>query len=105
MSYDLKLGEEEFNITYNASYLFDGYGISGNGKSNDGIRTIYGNTGKEAEVILRSMVDGILDNYTHYRSLEWENFEGFGSIEKTLIFLMTCIVACKKEPLEIWTGD
>lgn len=97
MSYDLSIGNEDFNYTYNVSQMwYDFY-------PDRGIREHYGMTGKDSLPILRYLRNHMEDNEASMREMEPDN--GWGSYEGALEFVGELILAAIRNPDEIWDGD
>ena len=97
MSYDMSIGEESFNYTYNVSkmwYL---------AVPEKGIRTFYGMTGREAVKVQQHIFNYMVENKEDLMQYEPEN--GWGSYEGALKFVVKLIVASLNNPDEIWEGD
>ncbi len=97
MSYDMSLGEENFNYTYNVSKMW--YAAI----PETGIRTHYGMTGREAVEPLKKIFTYMLDNMNELKKFEPEN--GWGSYQGALQFVLDLILASLQSPDEIWSGD
>lgn len=96
MSYDMSIGDESFNLTYNVSPMLY--------KHNDaGIRFIYGKTGLEASIMLIDMYHFFLDNYKELEKLNPKN--GCGSWSNTVDLLNKMIKTSVLNPNEKWDGD
>ena len=96
MSYDINIGNNDFNITYNVADMFY--------KHNEkGIRFHYGKNGLEASVMLIDMYHFFLDNHEELKKLNPTN--GWGSWSHTVDTLNEMIKASISNPLEIWEGD
>lgn len=97
MSYDIKIAEESFNITFNVAPMF--YAAI----PDTGIRTIYGKTGRGAIPILRDMREYFEEHKKELEKLNPEN--GWGSYKSTYAFISKLIFASMNNPDEIWQGD
>ena len=97
MSYDMNIGGEEFNYTYNVSGMW--YAAI----PETGIRTHYGETGRDAVPILRRIREFMEDNRDELLSMEPEN--GWGSYEGALQFVTDLINASIRNPECTWYGD
>lgn len=96
MSYDLRIGDADFNVTYNLAPMFY--------RANEqGIRATYGLTGAEALPVLRAMRDFFEEHEDELRELEPSN--GWGTYEGALEYLGGSIRASIKRPLDVWSGD
>jgi len=97
MSYDMSIGDEDFNYTYNVSGMwYDCY-------PEKGIREHYGMAGKESIPVLRKLREHMEDNADRLRVMDPEN--GWGSFDGALKFVCDLIIAAKDNPDEIWHGD
>ena len=97
MSYDMSLGEEEFNYTYNVAKMwYDCFPVYG-------IREIYGLSGEEAVAALRELREHMEDNRTRMIAMEPSN--GWGSYSGALGFVNKLILASLEAPEEVWRGD
>ena len=97
MSYDMDIGNEYFNYTYNVSDMwYDCF-------KEKGIREIYGATGSEAAVILRTLRCHMEDNAERLGGIEPSN--GWGSFDGALEFVNKLIAASLRNPNALWQGD
>lgn len=96
MSYDMEIGNEDFNLTYNVSPMLYKH-------NKEGIRFIYGKTGLEASVLLLDMYHYFLNNMVELEKLNPEN--GWGSWSNTVDLLNKMIKASINNKDEIWKGD
>jgi len=97
MSYDMGIGDESFNHTYNVSAMwYDCY-------EEKGIRAHYGLTGKQAIPVLRKLREHMEDNRD--RLLEYEPENGWGSFAGALEFVNKLIAASFRNTEETWWGD
>ncbi len=97
MSYDMSIGEESFNYTYNVSQMW--YKAC----PEFGIRKFYGMTGKEAVKVQQHIFNYMVDNKADLMQHEPSN--GWGSYDSALLFIAKLIVASLNNPDEIWEGD
>ena len=97
MSYDMSIGIEDFNYTYNVAGMWYA------SEPEKGIRAIYGLTGEQAVPVLRNMRDYMENHWADMVEMEPSN--GWGSALGALTFLNELIVASIKNPKEIWFGD
>lgn len=97
MSYDMHIGDDDFNYTYNVSPMW--YAAM----PEKGIRSHYGMTGKDALVPLRRMREYMEDNRDELEAMNPEN--GWGSYEGALEFVNKLISASLRNPDETWEGD
>lgn len=106
MSYDVSIGGEDFNYTYNVSELFyDHIEDKGNG---GGLRELDGKTGKACGDILAAAFDAIQNSYLSYWSVRdvgepvfcarYDSPNGWGSTVGALVFLSLIMAACYKNP-------
>lgn len=97
MSYNMGIGERDFNYTYNVSGMwYDCY-------PEKGIREHYGLTGKEAVPVLRKLREHMEDNRERLIKMEPDN--GWGNFEGALAFVGKLISASIENPDETWEGD
>ena len=97
MSYDMSIGDEEFNYTYNVSEMwYDCY-------DNDGIRKHYNLKGEDAIPILKTLQSHMIHSKERLEKMNPRN--GWGSYEGALNFVNDLIEASKRNPNEYWTGD
>ena len=96
MSYDMSLGDEYFNHTYNTSKMWYAH-------NEKGIRLHYGMTGKEAVKPLRELRNFMEENEADLTPMNPEN--GWGSYQTALEFVNRMIGASMRNPDEIWEGD
>jgi hypothetical protein len=101
MSYDVSIGRESFNYTYNVHKLFHDH-------MDGGIQSLDGLTGKQAFLQLAECIDGI-DRTRHNL---WENVvvgepvfchrydapNGWGSAIGGILFLSLIMAACARNP-------
>ena len=97
MSYDMNIGEESFNYTYNVSPMWY------KAKPDKGIRTHYEMTGRDAVEPLTDIYCYMIDNYDDLVKLDPSN--GWGDYEGALQFVGELILASLRNPHEIWDGD
>jgi hypothetical protein len=97
MSYDMDIGDECFNYTYNVSPMW--YAA----KPEKGIRTHYGMTGQEALNPLREIREYMEDHKEELEKLDPEN--GWGDYCGALEFVNSLIMASLRNPEKIWDGD
>jgi len=97
MSYDMYIGDEEFNYTYNVAPMwYDCY-------PENGIREHYGLSGEEAVPVLRELREHMENN--HERLLEMEPANGWGSFDGAHAFVNELILASLRNKHEVWAGD
>jgi len=97
MSYDMDIGSEDFNYTYNVSEMwYDCY-------PDKGIREHYGLSGEEAVPVLRELREHMEDNAGKLREMEPDN--GWGSFDGALKFVNKLIAASLWNPNALWQGD
>ena len=97
MSYDMSIGEEDFNFTYNVAKMW--YAAI----PDKGIRAFYGMTGKEAVKVQQHIFNYMVDNKEEL--MQYEPSNGWGSYDGALKFVAKLIVASLNNPYEIWEGD
>lgn len=103
MSYDVGIGSESFNYTYNLAELFyDHIPASENGRG--GIHELDGLTGKQATEVLANAFSQIIDTYRDCRSgasefsAKYDAPNGWGSTIGALLFLASIMAACARNP-------
>lgn len=96
MSYDLSIGDAEFNVTYNLGPMF-------RLAHSDGIRATYGMTGRDAVPVWRDMRLAFEDRRAEMVALEPEN--GWGDYGTAWAFINEAIMASIKNPDDVWSGD
>lgn len=97
MSYDMHIDAEEFNYTYNVSPMWYA------SMPENGIREIYGKTGKEAAKIINTMMAHMIDNWD--KMVVMNPVNGWGSAAGAYDFLARLSAASMRNPDEIWAGD
>ena len=97
MGYDMSLGKEDFDYTYNVSKMW--YACY----PDNGIREIYGKTGRAAAPILFKLVEYMQDNKE--KLLEFEPKNGGGSCYGAYEFVLKLLDSSLRQPDEIWEGD
>ena len=97
MSYDMGIGDDWFNYTYNVSPMW--YAA----KPKMGIRTHYGMTGKQALKPLRDIRNYMEEHQAKLEKLNPKN--GWGDFEGALGFVNKLIRASLKYPRHKWQGD
>jgi len=97
MSYDMTIGAEHFNHTWNVSEMW--YAAM----PEKGIRCIYGMTGKDALRPLRQIREYMEDNEADLLQFEPDN--GWGNFDGALGFINQLIAASLRNPDEVWEGD
>jgi hypothetical protein len=97
MSYDMSIGEEEFNYTYNVALMWYA------SEPELGIRAIYGSTGREAIPILRNMRAYMEEHWEDMKAMEPDN--GWGDALGAYTFLNHLLIASAANPSEVWRGD
>lgn len=97
MSYDMCIGDENFNYTYNVSKMW--YAA----KPEKGIRSHYGLTGKEAVVPLMEIINYMVLNKESL--MQYQPANGWGSYDGALKFVMALVIASLNNPEEVWEGD
>lgn len=97
MSYDVSIGNEDFNYTWNVAPMwYDCF-------PDNGIREFYGMTGKGSLPVLRKLKQHMIDNAERLREMNPAN--GWGDFDGALAFVDTLILAALHNPLERWEGD
>ena len=97
MSYDMNIGDREFNYTYNVAAMW--YAA----KPNVGIRCFYGMTGREAVKEQRDIQTYMEEN--RETLLEYEPENGWGTFAGALKFVNSLIIASLENPDAVWEGD
>ena len=97
MSYDMGIGEESFNYTYNVSGMWYA------SEPEKGIRAIYGLTGEQAIPVLQNMRNYMEQNWEAMQKMNPPN--GWGSAIGALAFLNDLIIASINNPTDVWEGD
>ena len=97
MSYDMSIGNEEFNYTYNVAPMW--YAAI----PDAGIRAHYGLTGRDAVPRLRHIREYMEDHRDELLEMEPEN--GWGSYDGALGFVNRLIAASLRHPDDVWYGD
>ena len=96
MSYDMSIGIEDFNYTYNVSKMwYDCY-------KKKGIRKHYGLTGKQAMPVLKKLHWHMIKHNEKLR--EYNPPNGWGDFDGALKFVSDLIIASVNNPDEIWVG-
>ena len=96
MSYDMSIGDEHFNITYNIAPMFYSH-------NELGIRFIYGKTGKQAMGLLYKMLVHFKNNKDDLQ--EMNPINGWGSYDGTVRFIENIIEASNNNRRKKWRGD
>ena len=97
MSYDMSIGDDDFNYTYNVADMW--YAAI----PKKGIRAHYGMTGEEALKPLTKIYSYMVVNSNELRKLEPKN--GWGSFDGALDFVHGLISASLRNKDKIWDGD
>ncbi len=97
MSYDIKIADEEFNVTWNVAPMF--YAAI----PETGIRTIYGMSGADALPTLQFIRTYFEDNKEKLKAMEPSN--GWGTFDNTYKCLCKMVRISMNHPNEIWNGD
>lgn len=90
-------GVMDFNITYNLSPMF--YSVY----PKNGIRKIYGMTGKKAVFYLANMRLHMTDNERLMRDMAPKN--GWGTYDGAIEFIDSMTIASLRYPKLVWQGD
>ena len=106
MSYDIylmdntqhneRVCEESFNITWNVGKMFYSW-------SPQGIRLIYGMTGRQSLMYLLDLHNYLIENYDKMVELEPSN--GYGSWENTVKCINKMCIVAARHPECVWEGD
>lgn len=97
MSYDVKVGDLEFNHTYNLAPMFGDF-MPG------GVNAFHGKTGKEVDLIIQK---GMKKAHTAFlrdvRDFEkkYNPSNGWGDVNSGMTFLINVLKACQMYPEEI----
>lgn len=97
MSYDMNIGGEDFNYTYNVAPMW--YSAF----PDDGIRKHYGKSGADAIPILRGLRLYMENNQEKLIKMNPDN--GWGDYYGALEFVNKLIIASLRNPDEVWEGD
>ncbi len=97
MSYDMDIGTESYNYTYNVSDMW--YKAS----PEKGIRVIYGLSGEDAAVELQNMLNFMIEDYEEMIKMEPSN--GWGDYKGAMNFIIDLIIASNRNKEETWRGD
>lgn len=97
MSYDMGIGEESFNYTYNVSQMW--YAAI----PEYGIRRFYGMSGKEAVKVQQHIFNYMVDNKEDL--MQYQPSNGWGSYDSALMFIAKLIVASLNNSDDVWEGD
>jgi len=96
MSYDIRIAEETFNITYNVAPMFYKY-------NKEGVRCIYGKTGAQAATLLLDMYSYFIESKEELEKMNPEN--GWGSWKNTTNCIHKMMMTSLDNPKDIWEGD
>lgn len=109
MSYDVRVGDQTFNYTYNVAPLF--YDHIPEIFNRGGIHELNGVTGKEAAAILTNALEGIEVTRHRYWKLgengdpafcnKYDAPNGWGSTVGAILFLARILGACAANPEEV----
>ncbi len=102
MSYDMSLGQDDFNYTWNGNEMWYA-AVRELYNSEKGIRYFYGMTGKEAAIVQTKILAWILDHKELCETFQSGN--GWGTVHDGLLFITALIKSSIKQPDEIWEGD
>ena len=102
MSYDLSIGNEDFNYTWNGNKMWY-EAVDKLFKLDSGIRFIYGLRGEDVEHRLIDVLGWILRNRELCESYQSKN--GWGTVDDAIEFLLRLIKASHDNPNEIWQRD
>lgn len=93
MSYDVSIGDQWFNYTWNLSRFFRDH-------MPEGINGLDGLTGRQASDFIGSGLNAINRSYCRNTSLaaEYDDPNGWGSVIGALIFLGRIQAACASNP-------
>lgn len=103
MSYDVSIGDEDFNVTYNISKLFYDHIPGG-----EGLRSLDGKTGRQAVDVLTSTFEALERTRHRYWKLDaigepafcraYDAPNGWGSTVGGIVFLGQLLAACANNP-------
>ena len=101
MSYDITIGPDYFNYTWNLGPFFRDM-IGG-----DGLRELNGLTGKQAFELLRKSFDQIERGLTRERpfSIKYDAPNGWGSTMGATVFLAKLMASCAAHPRHRVSAD
>lgn len=105
MSYDVRIGDEDFNYTYNLADLFHDVIPSRENSHVSGPQALHGKTGEAAAVILRDAIKRIdairvqMGDAEMCRTYNAPN--GWGTVLGGTLFLTRIMMACQENPDEI----
>jgi len=97
MSYDIRLGKRDFNVTYNLAPMFYKF------RPDEGIRCIYGKSGAQSTLLLLSMYKFFVANKEELSELNPKN--GWGSWSSAMDTINGMIQASFVFPDAKWEGD
>ena len=97
MSYDMSIGNETFNYTYNVSKMW--YSCY----KKKGIRKHYGLTGKQAIPVLQGLYTHMILNNEKLK--EYNPVNGWGDFDGALKFVSDLMKASVNNLDEVWVGD
>lgn len=103
MSYDISIGDEDFNYTYNMAKFFHRFIVVENFENDEeltGLQALNGLTGKVAiRVLERALKEAERAFYTEGRSeflRTYDSQNGWGDTYSATIFLSLMIAACSR---------
>lgn len=103
MSYDVSIGDEWFNYTWNVSPLFYDHIPAPDQETRGGINRLDGLTGRQAAGVISEAFERIHstlcrgDSVRSFRS-KYDAENGWGSTDGALVFLALIMAACHANP-------
>lgn len=104
MSYDIDIGGEDFNYTWNLGRLFYDF-IPAVDSERGGLHELHGKTGSQA----RDILSGAFDRMNHSDAVHRQRYDapnGWGSTAGAILFLARIMAACNRHPrskVSLWT--
>lgn len=103
MSYDISIGNEEFNHTYNTSLLFQDM-LPGDTEREAGIKGLYGMTGVEAaeyiEAGLERLSEMLCEKDEDAMRAEYDSPNKWGTLFTSTLMLSRLMAACLRHPFQ-----
>jgi len=94
MSLDIDIGEANFNLTYNYSFMYCMEDINQ-------LRELDGMLAPRARIRLKWLRTSVEHNYFQFREKEGDACKGWGSVDGYYAVLNEMILACTKDPTAI----
>lgn len=88
MSWDIQIGDEDFNLTYNYSYIFNDAGV--------GVREMDGMLMPLVKHQLMKVRAHIENQFDELKAMEWDKCRGWGTVEQCYDLVCHMILACAK---------